>query len=80
MTTTNSPSPVEQDILKLKHQHADTWRDKPDWYWLISLLEEVWELAWSLVGLHKGPVDWELMQISAIAANWLEHRRERSNS
>lgn len=66
---------VEQDVLEFKRRHAQTWRDKSDWYWLAGLCEEVAELALSLAGLHRGPVEWELGQIVTIAMNWLEKRQ-----
>jgi len=68
---------VEREILHLKAQHRETWRDRSEWFWMRGLLEEVWELALALMGLHKDSPDWELTQISAIAANWLEMRQER---
>jgi len=70
-------SAVELKVLELKTRHKSTWRDKPEWWWLLGLLEEVVELVFALVGLHRGPVDWELTQIAAIAMNWLEHRGTR---
>lgn len=65
---------VEESVIKLKREHKQTWRDKPDWFWLLGLLEEVWELALALVGLHRHSPEVELRQISAIAMNWLEKR------
>lgn len=61
-------------ITCLKNHHENTWRDRPDWRWYFSLFEEFVELGLSLIGLHKGPVEWELMQIASIAANWMERR------
>jgi hypothetical protein len=66
--------------VELKEQHKATWRNKPEWYWFISLLEEFVELGLSLVGLHKDPPDLELRQIAAICLNWLEMREEQSCS
>lgn len=65
---------AEQDVLRLKDLHKDTWRNCSQWYWLRGLLEEVCELIGALLGIHHGPVDWELKQIAAIAMNWLEMR------
>ena len=65
---------VESDVIELKHKHAETWRYKPDWFWLLSLVEEVIELSLALIGWHSGPVEWELLQISAICMNWIEKR------
>jgi hypothetical protein len=64
----------ENAIIKLKRNHSQTWLTRSDWYWLIGLWEEVFELTFALLGLHHGPIEWELIQISAIAANWLEKR------
>jgi hypothetical protein len=61
-------------VIELKEQHSDKWRDAPESYWLARLMQEVGELGSSLVGDHDDPVEWELMQISAICLNWLEMR------
>ena len=65
-----------QRVMQLKEEHCQksTWRDKPDSYWLARLMEEVGELASSLVGHHQHDPNWELAQISAICMNWLEKR------
>ena len=68
-------SNTDSDVLWLKDLHRKTWRDKPEWRWLLGLLEEVVELTASLVGLHAGPPEWELTQIAAICLNWLEYRQ-----
>ena len=65
---------VAKSIIELKEKHHQTWRDKSQTYWVFRLIEEVVELIGSLLGLHKGPVEWELMQISAICMNWIELR------
>lgn len=66
-----------EEVLALKDQHQQTWRGKPEWYWMLGLTEEVIELALSLVNLHDGPIEWELQQIAAIALNWLEMRESK---
>jgi hypothetical protein len=66
---------ITDEVLELKQKHIATWRDKPEWFWMLSLLEEVAELGLSLIGLHAGPPDWELKQIVAICLNWLEMRQ-----
>lgn len=58
-------------------QHQNTWRDKPEWYWFYGLLKEIVELGLALVGLHKGPIEWELLQIATICVNWLDYRRKQ---
>ena len=70
-------SDAVEHILNLKHKHRNTWRDKSDWYWFRGLCEEVIELGLSLLRLHRGPTNWELAQISAIAMNWMEMRTQR---
>lgn len=65
---------AEEEVVKLKLKHQRTWRDKPDWFWLLGLLEEVCELSLSLIGLHRHSPEIELRQIAAIAMNWLEKR------
>ena len=68
---------IENEVVELKAHHSQTWRDKPQWFWAIALLEEVIELLMALIGFHRGPVKWELMQIAAIAMNWLEYLNDR---
>jgi lipid-A-disaccharide synthase-like uncharacterized protein len=65
--------------VRLMEEHKATWRNKPEWFWFLSLLEEVFELLGALIGWHKDPVKWELMQIAAICMNWID-MRERKNS
>jgi hypothetical protein len=67
---------AENTVIQFKRKHQQTWRDKPDWSWFAGLIGEVWELALSLIGLHKHPPEVELRQISAIAMNWLEKRMD----
>lgn len=69
---------VAKSVVALKEKHCKTWRDKSQLYWAVGLLEEVVELIGALLGLHKGPVEWELMQISAICMNWIELRNPQS--
>lgn len=64
------------EVIELKNKHKLTWRNKPQWCWMLGLLEEVIELIGSLIGIHKGPTNWELTQISAICMNWIEYRKE----
>ena len=59
-------------VLRLKREHLDTWRDRPDSYWFMRLSQEVGELGGSLVGDHPHPPEWELMQIASICLNWLD--------
>jgi len=68
---------ITNEVLALKARHAQTWADKPQWFWMVMLMEEIVELLGALLGLHKGPVEWELKQIAAIAMNWLEHRADQ---
>lgn len=70
---------IVEKVVLLKEKHGTTWRDKSEWYWAMGLLEEILELIGSLLRIHSGPTDWELMQISAICMNWLELRNERRN-
>jgi len=53
-------SDVVKDVLELAERHKYTWRDKPEWYWYVGLLEEVCELGLALMGLHRHVPDWEL--------------------
>ena len=36
---------AEKSIIEFKREHEKTWRDKPDWYWFVGLVKEVWELG-----------------------------------
>lgn len=65
------------EVVALQDEHRKTWRDKPESYWLFRLLEEVTELAGSLFGNHKHPVEWELKQIASICLNWLDMRNKK---
>ena len=61
-------------VMSLAYNHAETWRDKDNSYWLARLMQEVGELASSLVGDHDDSPEHELRQIASIALNWLELR------
>lgn len=63
-----------RQVFRLKSDHRLTWREKAQSYWLARLMQEVGELASSLVGEHNDPPEWELSQIAAISMNWLEMR------
>lgn len=63
---------VLKQVTQLMYKHRYTWRDRSQWYWMYRLLLEVGELGLSLIGLHRGPVEWELLQISSICLNWRE--------
>jgi hypothetical protein len=65
---------ILDEVLELTKKHVETWRDKPEDYWLARLMQEVGELASSLVGDHDDPPEWELKQIAAICLNWLDMR------
>ena len=63
---------IELEVIALRRKHIATWRNKPVWFWVLGLLEEVAEFILTLVGLHTGPPRWELSQISAICMNLAE--------
>lgn len=65
---------VVSAVVDLKEYHKETWRDKPEDYWLARLMQEVGELSGTLVGSHDDSTEWELVQIAAICLNWLEMR------
>ena len=69
---------IELEVIELKRKHSSTWQNKSDWFWALALLEEVLELLLALVSLHRGPVEWELTQISSMAMNWMEMRKRRT--
>ena len=68
------------ETISLMSDHKTTWRDKPEWFWFLMLLEEVVELLGALVGWHKDPIDFELMQIASICMNWMDMRRSRQHT
>jgi hypothetical protein len=70
----NNDGQILRNIVDLAYLHSSTWRDKSDSYWLSRLMQEVGELASSLVGDHCDPVDRELEQIASICINWLRRR------
>lgn len=70
---------MDKFTQELTEMHANTWVDKPQWFWFISLLEEIWELGWALLGLHKDPPELELAQIAGIVINWRRHRTQDSS-
>lgn len=55
------------DLVK---EHRNTWENRSNLFWYVSLLEEVMELGLSLLGLHKDKPGFELAQIASIAINW----------
>ena len=64
-------------VAYLVREHWSTWRDKDDCYWLVQLVEEVGELAQSLVGEHEHEPELELAQIASICVNWLTMRQRQ---
>jgi hypothetical protein len=69
---------IQRRVIDLQEQHRDTWRDRPESYWLARLLEEFGELGASLANDHEHPPEWELMQIAAICINWIDMRANNS--
>ena len=65
---------INEAIAEYTEQHNQYWRDKAQWYWMWRLIQEVFELLFSLIGVHKDKPEWELRQISSICANWLDYR------
>lgn len=63
-------------ILRYAWEKRSLWQDKDDAYWLARLMQEVGELASSLVGDHKDAPEHELLQIASISMNWLAKRYE----
>ena len=64
--------------IRLMKEHKKIWRDRPEWYWSWRLFLEVCELFGALLGIHKDPVKWELMQIASICMNWMYKREPTS--
>lgn len=57
--------------IRLQKKYSTYWREKSDLYWMWRLFQEVCELFGSILGIHKDPIKWELMQIAAICLNWM---------
>ena len=62
-------------VIEQRDKHAETWRDKPDWFWFVSLMEEIIELGLALVGQHNHSPEHEMAQISSICINWIDKRK-----
>ena len=58
-------------VLELMRQHDETWHDLDEMRWLAGLVEEVGELASSMMHRHDDPIAWEMMQIATISLNYL---------
>ncbi len=64
---------IQREVDTLFYEHRHTWEREGRLHWFLGLLEEVAELGLSMIGLHKGPPEWELTQIAAIAMNMRRH-------
>jgi hypothetical protein len=73
-------NPVVASTLRLKDEHAATWRNRREPYWLYRLFLEFVELALALVGLPGHDPEIELRQIAAICMNWMEYRKDKRKS
>ena len=69
---------VDKTVSDFRKKYDKHWRDKPESYWMARLMQEVGELASSLIGEHKDPPELELKQIASICINWLEMREEKA--
>jgi len=68
------------EIQELVDYYGQTWKDKSQLFWFVSLLEEVIELGLSLLGLHKDTPEYEIAQIASIAINWKKHRQAQTSN
>ena len=69
-----------QNVIGLRDEHAQTWRNMPEDYWYSRLVQEVIELGLAMDGRHIDTPDWELTQIAAICLNWLEMRKSNTRA
>ncbi len=69
---------VDEDMRLYRLQYKLHWRDKSQLYWAYRLAQEVLELFFALIGLHKHSIESELAQIAGICTNWLEYRNEQA--
>lgn len=58
-------------VIQLTNKYKFYWQDRSNLYWAWRLFQEVMELFGSLIGIHKDPVKWELIQIASICMNWM---------
>ena len=65
---------TEADVIAHRRYYKDHWLDRGDLYWLWRLMQEVFELALALNGLHKDDPLLELRQIASICINWMEQK------
>lgn len=69
---------TSREVLELAIKHKQTWRNEPESKWLMGLVEEVGELAESLLddplNNHEHVPEHELQQIASICLNWLDMR------
>lgn len=63
-------SPI-QAVHRLTDRYKFYWQDKSNLYWAWKLFLEFIGLLGSVLGLHKDPIKWELIQISSICINWM---------
>ena len=70
---------IDDELKIYRLRYRTHWRSRRDWYWFYRLCQEVWELFWALLGLHKHTPDVELKQIAGICTNWLEKRIDERN-
>lgn len=63
---------VRGKMGELYEHHSHTWEGESDLYWLAGLMEEVGELAESLIENDYDNASHELAQIGAIAMNWAD--------
>ncbi len=66
-------SQVVSRVIELANRHANTWTDKSLDFWYRGLAEEMYELSLAIDGQHEDPPEYELLQISAIAINFIRH-------
>lgn len=60
-------------IIKQVERHASTWPNETQEYWLNCLISEIGELADALRDDHPDPPERELVEISSLCINWLNH-------
>lgn len=67
-------SKLNNDMISLfeRHKMQNTWRDEPDLFWLAGLVEEVGELAESLMNKDASNARYELIQIGSTVMNWAD--------
>ena len=71
--------PAEEIVVKHRRKYLTHWRTKSNLYWFVCLVEEVFELGFALLRLHRHSPNHELRGIASVCINWIEYRYEKKD-